>query len=122
MPSLDAMLDMYLAGARDTLNEVVGRLKETSLPPGWVKQQEEEMLSKLVAMKMGITSNLVLCVASSGFRWSYRSGIDKPVTSVCFSHDEDIKYTVVAEKYGVRILANDVQRPWEHEPYVYQEF
>jgi hypothetical protein len=122
MPNLDAMLDMYLAGARDTLNEVMGRLKQTSLPPGWVKQQEEEMLSKLVAMKMGVTSNLVLCVSIEGFRWSYKSGIDKPVSQVCFSYDEDIKYKVVAEKYGVRVLANGIQRPWEHEPYVYQEF
>lgn len=118
MPSIDSMLDMYLAGARDTAKELVRRLRQTSLPPGWVQQQEEEIIAELVKLRFDAGHPLVLVVEPSGFRWSYRSGFRGRLQRVVLSTHDEVSYKIIDQKYGVLIAGN---RP-DREPYVYQEF
>jgi len=118
VPSLDSMLDMYLAGARDTAKELITRLKQTSLPPGWVQQQEEEIIGKLVALRFGAGRPLVIVVNHDGFRWSYRSVFQGKLRTVTLAAQDERTYRVAEAKYGVLVMGNALLL----EPRVYQEF
>jgi len=118
MPSIDTMLDMYLAGAREVTKELISRLKQTSLPQGWVEQQEEEIIGKLVALRFGVAQPLVIVVNKDGFRWSYRSGFQGKLRRVTLSMRNEMTYPTIEAKYGVLVMGNSPLL----EPRVYQEF
>jgi hypothetical protein len=117
---LDCLLDMYLAGAADTLKSLTAGL-EGEIPPDKLKALYEEILTGLIKQKFGVTTNLVLLISNSGFRYAYRSGLPSPVREVAtLNENSDPKtFRFQEEQYGVRVL-----RPeggCSPEPYVWQE-
>ena len=119
---LDSMLDMYLEGAADTLKSLRAGL-EGDVPSDKLNALYEEILTGLIKQKFGVTTNLVLLVSRSGFRYAYRTGVDHPVNTVSTLSDssfsDPVTFRFQQEQFGVRVFTQD--GPHSDEPFVWQE-
>jgi hypothetical protein len=111
---------MYLAGAADTLKSLTAGL-DGAVPPAKLKTLYEEALTGLIKQKLGVTTNLVLLISRSGFRYAYRSRLPSPVREVSTLNEnsDPMTFRFQEEQYGVRVLRPE--GACSPEPYVWQE-
>ena len=117
---LDSLLDMYLDGAADTLKSIRAGL-EGDIPNDKLNALYEELLTGLIKQKFGVTTNLVLLITKSGFRYAYRTGVSAPVKTVktVNENSDPATFRFRQEQYGVRVFTQD--GPHSDEPFVWQE-
>lgn len=117
---LDCLLDMYLAGAADTLKSLTAGL-EGDIPPDKLKELYEDILTGLIKQKFGMTTNLCLLLSNSGFRYAYRSGVERTVNEIKTLDESStpVTFRFLEERYGVRVFTTG--NPRNDEVYIWQE-